>query len=507
MRLFKPSGNLIDYDKRIMAGGWPVRAECLCAINMDKLETDGTDEPAKSLELTALGVNLIARLPEFHYMTRAEVASLARRQPKAYKKGEVIISADSCDENAMAILLAGACRIDAPLSVGGRRLNVCVEHISAPAVFGEVAAFSSSHCRRTVNVVAARRSIAILVPAPVLKIHFERSKIAPPFMLWSFARLGLARVRASNAKFNRLVDKYVKVKGCLPLNMEDEAQKIESLIGPSPEKASSAVNEDVFDSIASMLDKVNAALALASYFDQLRDHQLPSISPFEPLPRGITELAVEALSTHEGSDKSIKQAVVDTMAARFGDPGQVKMEWKPYLEEMTAAVEDILGLASIYYTVHDRRATPIGLNAMIDGFVKRMEREMDKTLEDAKERFDITLPFSQLEQAPNLDRIASFFQSRMDSLKIRNLSQELNRTGQDEFIRDETQIRDHTAIDVYNRLSRHPVLLVVMQNICETQKSCAKLGDTFDISLLDLFCLGCRLIYPPLDETKKIISV
>jgi len=507
LRLFKPPGNLIDYRKRFPAGGWPVRAKRLCASYMDKFEIDGADEPAKGLELTALGVNLIARLPEFHYLTRAEVTSLARRQPKAYKKGEVIISADSSDESSMAILLAGACRIDAPLSIGGRRLSVCVEHISAPAVFGEVAAFSSRHCRRTVNVVAARRSIAILVPAPVLKIHFERSKIAPPFMLWSFARLGLARVRASSAKFNRLLDKYVKVKGYLPLNMEDDAQKIESLIGPSPEKAGSAVNEEVFDSIASMLDKVNAALALASYFDQLRDHPLPSISPIEAMPRGITELAVEALSCNSGSDKSIKQAVVDSMAARAGSPGHVKMEWRPYLEEMTAAVEDILGLASVYFTVHDRRMAPLGVNVMIDGFVKRMEREMDKTLDDAKERFDITLPFAQLEQAANLDRIASFFQSRMDSLKIRDISQELNRTGQDEFIRDETQIRDHAAIDVYNRLSRHPVLRVVMQSICETQKSCAKLGDTFDISLLDLFCLGCRLIYPPLDESKNTISV
>ena len=471
---------------------------------MDKLEAD---EPAKSVEITALGVNLIARLPEFHYMTRAEVTNLARRKPKTYKKGEVIISADSSDESALAILVAGACRIDAPLSLGGRKLYVCVEHISAPAVLGEVVAFSSLHCRRMVNVVATRRSIAIMVPAPVLKVHFERSKIAPPFMLWSFARLGLARVRASSAKFNRLVDKYAKVKGHVPLNMEEEARKIEAIIGPSPEKATSAVNEDVFDSIAAMLDKVNAALALASYFDQLRDHQLPSVSPFEALPRGITDLALEALANSASPDKSIKAAVVETMASRFADPAHVKMEWKPYLEEMTAAVEDILGLASIYYTVHDRRSTPLGITAMIDGFVKRMELEMDKTLDDAKERFDISLPFSEIEQAPNLDRIASFFQSRMDSLKIRDLSQEINRTGQDEFIRDETQIRDHTAIDVYNRLSRHPVLRVVMQNICETHKSCSKLEDTFDISLLDIFCLGCRLIYPPLDESKNVISV
>lgn len=474
---------------------------------MDQFEVDGTDEPAKSLALTALGVNLIARLPEFHYLTRAEVTSLARRKPKAYKKGEVILSADSGDDDSMAVLLAGACKIDAPLSIGGRRIHVCVEHVSAPAVFGEVSAFSSLHCRRTVNVVAARRSIAILVPAPVLKIHFERSKIAPPFMLWSFARLGLARVSASNAKFNRLVDKYVKIKGRLPLNMEGETQNIERLIGPSPEKATAAVNEDVFDSIASMLDKVNSALALASYFDQLRDHPLPSVSADEALPRGITKLAIEALSRNTGSDKSIKEAVVDTMAARFANPAHVKMDWQPYLEEMTAAVEDILGLASVYFTAHNRRTAPIGVNTMIDGFAKRMEMEMDKTLDEAKERFDITLPMAQLEQAPNLDRIASFFQSRMDALKIRDLSQELIWTGHDEFIRDETQIRDHTAIDVYNRLSRHPVLRVVMQNICDTQKSCAKLGDNFDISILDLFCLGCRLIYPPLGESKNAISV
>jgi hypothetical protein len=33
------------------------------------------------------------------------------------------------------------------------------------------------------------------------------------------------------------------------------------------------------------------------------------------------------------------------------------------------------------------------------------------------------------------------------------------------------------------------------------------MGDTFDTSLLDLFCLGCRLIYPPLDEKKNTITV
>jgi CRP-like cAMP-binding protein len=474
---------------------------------MNRPETDDADEPVKSAELTMLGLNLIARMPEFHYLTRAEVASLARRQPKVYRKGETIIAAGSDDESVMAILLAGACKINAPLFLNDRQVHVCVEHISAPAVFGEVIAFSSAHCRRTVNVVAARRSIAILVPATLLKIHFERSKTAAPVMLWSFATLGLARVRASSAKFNRLVEKYVKAKGRLPLNLEDEAQAIEDLIGSSPEKASSAVNEEVFDSIAAMLDKVNSALALVSYFDQLRDHQLPSVSSLEPAPSGVSKLALDTLSGHAGPDKSIKQAVAETMAARFVNPGHETAEWKPYLEEMANAVEDLLGLASTYYTAHDRRHTTFGAGPMIDGFVKRMEREMDKTMEDAKERFDIVLPISQLEKAPNLDRIASFFQSRMDSLKIRNLSLELDRAGQDEFIRDETQIRDHVAIDVYNRLSRHPVLRVVMQSICETQKSCPKLGDTFDITLLDLFCLGCRLIYPPLDETKNMMRV
>lgn len=474
---------------------------------MNTLETDDTDEPVKSAELTALGVNLIARMPEFHYLTRAEVASLARRQPKVYRKGETIISAGSGGENAMAILLAGACKITAPLSLDTRQIFVCVEHISAPAVLGEVVAFSSVHCRRTVNVVAARRSIAILIPATILKIHFERSKAAAPVMLWSFAKLGLARVRASNAKFNRLVEKYVKARGYIPLNLESEARKIESLIGPSPEKAGDAVNEDVFDTIATLLDKVNSALALASYFDQLRDYQIPSVPPSQAAPTGVTKLAVETLSQHAGSEKSIKQAVAETMAGRHSNPGYEKGGWRPYLEEMTAAVEDILGLASIYYTIHDRRQTPFGADAMIDGFVKRMEMEMDKTMEDAKERFDIVLPISQLEQAPNLDRIASFFQSRMDSLKIRSLSLELDRAGQDEFIRDETHIRDHVAIDIYHRLSRHPVLRVVMQSICETQKSCPKPGDSFDMSLLDLFCLGCKLIYPPLDESKNMMRV
>ena len=474
---------------------------------MNTLEPDDTDEPVKSAELTALGVNLIARMPEFHYLTRAEVASLARRQPKVYRKGATIIAAGSGGENAMAILLAGACKINAPLSLDARQISVCVEHISAPAVFGEVVTFSSANCKRTVNVVAARRSIAILVPAALLKIHFERSKAAAPVMLWSFAKLGLARVRASNAKFNRLVDKYVKARGCLPLNLENEARKIESLIGPSPEKASAAVNEDVFDTIAAMLDRVNSALALASYFDQLRDYLLPSVPPSHAEPTGITKLALETLSQHSGSEKSIKQAVAETMAARFANSGHEKAEWKPYLEEMTAAVEDILGLASIYYTIHDRRQTPFGADTMIEGFVRRMEMEMDKTMDDAKERFDITLPVNQLDKAPNLDRIASFFQSRMDSLKIRSLSLEMDRAGQDEFIRDENQIRDHVAIDIYHRLSRHPVLRVVMQSICETQKSCPKPGDSVDLSLLDLFCLGCKLIYPPLDETKNMMRV
>lgn len=472
---------------------------------MDKLETDDTDEPGKSAELTALGVSLIARMPEFHYLTRSEVASLARRQPKVYRKGETIINAGSGGENAMAILLAGACKINAPLFMDSRQIFVCVEHISAPAVFGEVVAFSSVHCRRTVNVVAARRSIAILVPAAALKIHFERSKAAAPVMLWSFAKLGLARVRASNAKFTRLVEKYVKAKGYHPLSLENEARKIESLIGPSPEKAGDAVNEEVFDTIATMLDRVNSALALASYFDQLRDHQFPSVPPSLAAPTGMTKLALEALSQHTGSEKSIKQAVAETMASRYANPAHEKADWKPYLEEMTAAVEDILGLASIYYTIHDRRQTPFGADAMIDGFVKRMEREMDKTMDDARERFDIVLPVSQLEKAPNLDRIASFFQGRMDSLKIRSLTLELDRAGQDEFIRDESQIRDHVAIDIYHRLSRHPVLRVVMQSICETQKSCPRLDDTVDISLLDLFCLGCKLIYPPLDESKNMM--
>lgn len=474
---------------------------------MNTPEMDGLDTPAKSVELTELGVNMIARMPEFHYLTRAEVGSLARRQPKVYRKGEIIIAAGSGDENMMAILLAGACRIDAPLSLGDRRLNVCVEHISAPSVFGEVVAFSSTQCRRTVNVVAARRSIAILVPAAGLRVHFERSKVEPQMMLWSFAMLGLARVRASNAKFNRLVEKYIKVKGTFALNMDDEVRKLERLIGASPQKASGAVNEEVFDSIAHMLDKVNGALALVSYFDQLRDHQLPAVSASAAMPGGVRGLALETLSRNDGPGKSIKQAVADAMATRFANPGHSKAEWKPYLEEMTSAVEDILGMASVYYTAHNRRSTPAGANAMIDGFVKRMEREMDKTMDDARERFDMVFPPGQMGKAPDMGRITSFFQSRMESVKIRAWSQEMDRTGQDEFIRDETQIRDHAAIELYNRLSRHPVLRVVMKSICETQKSCPKLGDTVDISLLDLFCIGCRLIYPPLDESKSVMRV
>jgi len=152
-------------------------------------EKDSSAHSGKS-SMTVQGVNILARMPEFHLLSKKDVEQLAVHGPRVYKSGEIILFSGNDDVKGIVALLAGSCKILVTLESRGKRFSTFIETINAPAVLGEVTAFASPNQFRQVDVVAAQRCLALHIPAETLTEQFKKSKATLPRMMLTFAELG-----------------------------------------------------------------------------------------------------------------------------------------------------------------------------------------------------------------------------------------------------------------------------------------------------------------------------
>lgn len=440
--------------------------------------------------LSEYGISMMARMPEFHYLTRDEVEGLTSLGPQVYKPGETILEAGEKNKT-LVILLAGVCRIEYPVEVDGERRWVCVERVHAPAALGEVSIFAARP--RSATVTADTKSVAIMVSSTALRDLFARSRATLPRMLWSFARLGVARIRNGAGRLDQLLEKYLGGSVSGRPDHEKEILRLERVIGPTAEKSNA--NEQTFDQISVLLEKVDGDLGFVSYLDQMGDGKFP---PAADIPgRGgaaLSPLAAAALDKMAGGAASIKEKVTKTAAENPGllpDGG-----WMRAVMEMIRAVDEIRALAPLAFEAKSKRSAQPGSDEMIAGFADRIEKELDSLEGETMELFGVESLEKALADEEAARRLDSFLSRRVRKIKARVSVEDFEAgTLLDDYHQPGDKIRNRAAMEIFNRLSGHPVMSVIMSGSCGKGRICAgRRGD--ESSLLGFFCLGCRLAYP-----------
>lgn len=449
--------------------------------------------------ITHQGISILARMPEFHMLNRREVESLAVHDPKVHKAGETLLVSGGGDMKAIVALLAGSCKIVALAEIRGKKFSTFIETINAPAILGEVTAFSSPSSVRKVDVVAAQRCLAMTIPSKTLLSAFETSRATLPRMLWDFARLGLARIRMSFSNFNRLYDKHVGKASVKRLDLAGEFASMEKMIGSAPGKGI-AVDEKTFDVISVLLDKVNTALAFVSHFDHMPDYYLPEgIEKFTESAGALSPLSVATLKSTRLPGATIKKSLTESLEAMLKESAS-HHDWQWALEELIISLDELIALLHLKYHINERRRTYEGSERMIDGFTARIEKELDAIENDALARFTLdALP--EWTDTEAHDRLSFFLRSRVKEIRIRQLTAANPGEEHSEYMGSgEEQIRNHVAMETYYRLSSHPVVRVVTNKKCASKWDCQPELEEEEINLLNLFCRGCRLVYPILEE-------
>ncbi|MGK7344392.1 MAG: Crp/Fnr family transcriptional regulator [Candidatus Nitrospinota bacterium M3_3B_026] len=444
--------------------------------------------------LSEYGVSMMARMPEFHYLTKTEVEDLTRLGPQVYKPGEAIL--ESGEKNRMlVILLAGICRIEYPVVMDGERRWVCVERVHAPAVLGEVSIFATRP--RSATVITDKKSVAIMVSSKALRDRLEGSGATLPRMFWSFARLGLARIRNGAGRLEQLLEKHLGRNAAGRPDYETGILRLEKVIGPTAEKSN--VDEETFDQISVLLERVDGDLGFVSYLDQMSDGGFPAAANIPgPGKSALPPLAAAALEKMAGGASSIKEKVAQAAA---DNPGLLPGGWMETVLEFIRAVDEIHRLAPLVYEARTKRSAQPGSEEMIEGFADRIERELDSLEDETMERFGIESLEKLLSDKEAAGRLDGFLSRRVKKIKAR-VSVEDFEAGSllDDYHQPGEDIRNRAAMEIFNRLSSHPVMSVIMAGSCRRDRGCADRGAGGGGSLLDFFCLGCRLAYPDAGE-------
>lgn len=441
------------------------------------------------------GINMMTRMPEFQYLTRDEVARLTELGPRIYQKDETLLSIND-DPQILLILLAGVCRIETRTSIAGDNHTVCVERVHAPAVLGEVSIFSTMP--RSASVVTDRKSVAIIVPASSLRELFKNSNATLPLMFWSFAKLGLARIRTSVTQFGKLYDKYIRTDTEDAPDFEKEIFRLEKIIGPEPSK--SKVDENTFNSLSALLENVDKALGVISHLDQIKDKIIPSDSLIAPEQKAsLSPLAALAASRPGSRGKPIKQAVAEACVEN-PDTCPRHLGWIPCVEAIILATKELMSFLPLAQGKDNKRGAIPGSEDMIGGFTKRIEKELDRIENDALERFGLESLTNEIEDESARFTLSRFLSRRISNIKARVSLEDFESAGLSEYHRPGPEVRDKTALELFNRVYNHPVIWATLNKTCHKMESCERKNADSDRSLLDFFCRGCRLAYPLEDE-------
>lgn len=271
----------------------------------------GTGKPPSEIIL-----DMISRLPEFHYLTRDEVTLLIHDGPHVYQRGEALLNIEKRSVDSLVVLLAGECVVEVIAEVGGKRVWTQIEKICAPGVFGEVGLFSSSP--RTARVITAMRCVALRIPEQTLVDHFRRSKASLPRMLWSFARLGATRIQMAMKKFEtRMRHNLGPMELSFPNRQADLVRIMERMDAMPPDYESW---RSIFSDISAQLESVNRDLALLSYYELLPDPPLASLPAAATLP-----LARYKLDGSLSTKQAITRALLDSAQVENAAPVIVRI--------------------------------------------------------------------------------------------------------------------------------------------------------------------------------------
>lgn len=444
-------------------------------------------------------VSMIARMPEFHYFSKSEVAQLADSDLQTFQRGETLLSAGGMESRMILLLLAGKCSIEKPITVNGKEEVVCIERIHAPAVLGEVGVFSSQP--RTANVVSESRSLGLLLPVKALLRRFELSKATYPQMLWSFAKLGVLRISSSASKYASLMNTLVECDILEAREFADEAMELEKIIGSKPGK--SAITHNEFDMIRELVERLDTALAFACHFEQIFDNKMPSNdSMAKSFSGSLSVLAIEALLNNENQNKNIKQAVVETCANQKS-LCQGTGDWAICLEGMIEATGDLADLSRLIKENQTQRREAPGAKAMIDGFACRIDKELKRVESETVKRFGLENLPARLDDSDESSIMENYMLNRIRKINARVLISDFEPDILSEYYKAGKITRNQVAMEFYKQLEDNPVLNLISAKFQGSPPEDKLEMKNDEFTLLEFFQLGHALIYPKLLYDKQ----
>ncbi|VAX24096.1 hypothetical protein MNBD_NITROSPINAE02-2240 [hydrothermal vent metagenome] len=441
-------------------------------------------------------INMIARMPEFHYFTKKEVARFATFDWQTFKRNETLMRAGEVDSKALVVLLAGRCSIQKPVKILGKTVVVPIEKIYAPAVLGEVGVFSS--LPRTANVVSDTRSAGLILPVKTLRLHFEQSKATFPHLLWSFARLGVLRIRFGVLRHEEMTKKLVDCPIFEKPPFMNEVIELEALIGD--EYDGKIVSMRDFDYIRDLVERVDVALAYAKHFENIEDEIMPvNDSTSLSFSASRSFLSVETLIRKESQGKNIKSQVVETCSKDyqkcFGSG-----DWTTCLEGLIEATDDLKDLKKVVREYANIREAAPGTDIMIEGFSNRICAELDKVGGEACKRFALERLPETLKDDPQSAMLEAFLGKKIKEVKARVLVTDFENGIFDEYYRSGKLTRNQVARAFYEKLKDHAVVSLISSRFPDVIDENGPIPTEEIYSLLDFIILGHTLYYPQLIE-------
>jgi len=219
----------------------------------------------------------------------------------------------------------------------------------------------------------------------------------------------------------------------------------------------------------------------------------------------LSRLSVLAMENEANLGKTIKHSLTTALAV-ITQEKDGEMEWNDAIEEMTIALEEITALLNMKYNVDERRRTYEGSENMIEGFAARMENEFNSIEADTLKRFGLQFMPAETDK-DGVDRVLPYVKMRTRNIVIRQFTGG-NDEGQEEYSgQDSSRLLDHVAMEIFYRLSNHPVIRVITVRMCEGKWNCKPESDEEELNIFNLFCRGCRLVYPKIKEDPGTMLV
>jgi len=266
-------------------------------------------------------VSLMARMPEFHCVTRDALVYLAKLKPRAYRPGEVVIDGSEGSNKNLVIILAGSCDIEKSILIGETRVWEKIGRVHAPAVVGEVRVFSPKP--PIAAVVSAQRSLALVVSHEAVIELFRQSEVTLPVMTENFARLSVARCKNTAGRYLQAVNELFGGDILDARELLAKLAQLETVVESGAENLD--LDGEVFNDMSNYLEWLDHTLALVTHIKTTQDFAMPQLDQ-SWIPEGVTLSATAAEALNLGKNKviSINKALTETVSRQL--TGKLKMK-------------------------------------------------------------------------------------------------------------------------------------------------------------------------------------